>query len=84
MSTNDTSDHSTNKGDLDQLKGIGLRYRAILEQVGVASIKELRHRNAANLKVMIEARHGPVVGLSELQIRTWIDKANAHTDTHPA
>jgi predicted flap endonuclease-1-like 5' DNA nuclease len=65
------------QGDLDKLKGIGPRYREILEEIGVASIKELRHRNAAHLKEMIEARHGTVVGLSEHEAQTWIDEAKA-------
>ena len=64
-------------GDLEKLKGIGPKYRAILEEIGVASIKELRHRNAAHLKEMIETRHGPVVGLSEDETQTWIDEAKA-------
>jgi predicted flap endonuclease-1-like 5' DNA nuclease len=65
------------QGDLDKLKGIGPRYRQILEEIGVASIKELRHRNAAHLKEMIEERHGTVVGLSEHEAQTWIDEAKA-------
>lgn len=64
-------------GDLDKLKGIGPKYREILEGIGVASIKELRHRNAAHLKEMIEERHGAVVGLSEHEAQTWIDEAKA-------
>ena len=63
--------------DLDKLKGIGPKYREILEEVGVASIKELRHRNPAHLKEMIEQRHGTVVALSEHELRTWIDEAQA-------
>ena len=65
------------KGDLDKLKGIGPKYREILEEIGVASIKELRHRDAAHLKEMIEKRHGRVVGLSEHETQTWIDEAKA-------
>lgn len=65
------------QGDLDKLKGIGPRYQAILEEIGVASIKELRQRNAAHLKQMIEERHGSVVGLSEHETQTWIDEAKA-------
>lgn len=65
------------QGDLDKLKGIGPKYREILEGIGVASIKELRHRNAAHLKEMIEERHGTVVGLSEHEAQTWIDEAKA-------
>ncbi len=64
-------------GDLDKLKGIGPKYREMLEEIGVASIKELRQRNAAHLKQMIESRHGPVVGLSERETQTWIDEAKA-------
>ena len=64
-------------GDLDKLKGIGPKYRSILEEIGVASIRELRHRNAAHLKEMIESRHGAVVGLSEHETQTWIDEAKA-------
>jgi hypothetical protein len=80
MSTTDTGGHQVHEGDLDKLKGIGARYRAILEEVGVASIKGLRHRNAAHLKKMIEERHGAVVGLSKHQMQTWIDEANAFTE----
>ena len=69
------SEHVEN--DLDKLKGIGPKYRQILEDIGVASIKELRQRNAAHLKEMIEERHGTVVGLSEHETQTWIDEAKA-------
>ncbi len=64
--------------DLAELKGIGPKYAAILKEIGVDSIKELGHRNAARLKEMIETRHGDVVGLSEHECQTWIDEANAH------
>jgi predicted flap endonuclease-1-like 5' DNA nuclease len=63
--------------DLADLKGIGPKYAAILKEIGVDSIRELRHRNAANLKEMIESRHGTVVGLSEMECQTWIDEAKA-------
>jgi predicted flap endonuclease-1-like 5' DNA nuclease len=63
--------------DLADLKGIGPKYAAILKEIGVDSIRELRHRNAANLKEMIESRHGTVVGLSETECQTWIDEAKA-------
>jgi predicted flap endonuclease-1-like 5' DNA nuclease len=68
------------QGDLDKLKGIGPKYQEILEEIGVASIKELRQRNAAHLKQMIEERHGSVVGLSEHETQTWIDEAKAFTE----
>ena len=70
------SEHVAN--DLDKLKGIGPKYQEILESIGVDSIKELRHRNAAHLKEMIEERHGAVVGLSEHETQTWIDEAKVH------
>ena len=70
-----TSGHVEN--DLDKLKGIGPKYKAILEEVGVDSIKELRHRNPAHLKEMIEKRHGSVIGLSEEECSTWIEEAKA-------
>ena len=49
----------------------------MLEKIGVDSIKELSHRNAANLTKMIEERHGKVVGLSEAQVQGWIDEAKS-------
>lgn len=64
--------------DLDELKGIGPKHSQMLKDIGVDSIKELRHRNAAKLKEMIETRHGKVVGLSEKTCQTWIDEAKAH------
>ena len=63
------------ENDLDKLKGIGPQYKAMLKQIGIDSIKELRHRNPAHLKEMIEQRHGLVVGLSEQECRTWIEEA---------
>jgi predicted flap endonuclease-1-like 5' DNA nuclease len=66
------------ENDLANLKGIGPRYAEILKSIGVDSIKELRHRNPANLKNMIEERHGRVVGLSENECKAWIEEAKAY------
>ena len=66
--------------DLAELKGIGPKYAEMLKGIGVDSVKELRHRNPAHLKQMIEERHGPVVGLSEHEVQTWIDEAKAHPE----
>ena len=66
--------------DLDELNGIGPKYKEMLKSVGVDSIKELRHRNPANLKEMIEERHGAVVGLSEHETQSWIDEAKAYQE----
>ena len=49
----------------------------MLESIGVDSIKELSHRNAASLVSMIETRHGKVIGLSEAAVQGWIDEAKA-------
>ena len=64
--------------DLDELKGIGPKHAQMLKDIGVDSIKELRHRNAAKLKEMIETRHGKVVGLSENTCQTCIDEDKVH------
>ena len=65
------------QNDLDKLKGIGPKHKAMLKEIGVDSSKELRHRDPAHLKEMIEQRHGSVVGLSEQECRTWIEEAKA-------
>jgi predicted flap endonuclease-1-like 5' DNA nuclease len=67
----------TVENDLSKLKGIGPKYAEMLKSVGVDSIKELRHRNPASLKEIIETRHGKVVGLSENECKNWIDEAKA-------
>lgn len=63
--------------DLAEIKGIGPKHAEMLKSIGVDSIKELRRRNAAKLKEMIETRHGKVVGLSEKTCQNWIDQAKA-------
>ncbi len=65
------------ENDVYELQGIGPKHTEMLEKIGVDSIKELRHRNAASLKKMIEERHGNVVGLSEAMVQDWIDQAKA-------
>ena len=66
------------ENDLAELKGIGPKHAAMLKEIGVDSIKELRQRNAASLTQMIESRHGKVIGLSETAVQGWIDQAKAH------
>jgi predicted flap endonuclease-1-like 5' DNA nuclease len=65
------------ENDLYKLNGIGPKHTEMLESIGVDSIKELSHRNAASLKQMILERHGAVVGLSEAQVQGWIDEAKS-------
>jgi predicted flap endonuclease-1-like 5' DNA nuclease len=65
------------ENDLHQLNGIGPKHTEMLEAIGVDSIKELSHRNAASLTKMIADRHGRVVGLSEKQVSGWIAEAKS-------
>jgi predicted flap endonuclease-1-like 5' DNA nuclease len=65
------------ENDLHKLKGIGPKHTEMLESIGVDSIKELSHRNAASLVNMIETRHGKVIGLSEASVQGWIDEAKS-------
>jgi len=65
------------ENDLWKLKGIGPRHTEMLEKIGVDSIKELKHRNAASLFAMISERHGKVVALNEAVVQGWIDQAKA-------
>lgn len=67
------------ENDLSELKGIGPKHAEMLKSIGVDSIKELKHRNAAKLKEMIETRHGKVIGMSEKTCQTWIEEAKTHT-----
>jgi uncharacterized protein DUF4332 len=56
------------ENDLYKLNGIGPKHTEMLESIGVDSIKELSHRNAASLKEMIRVTtrpgHRPVGGFS--------------------
>lgn len=65
------------ENDLYKLVGIGPKITEILEGIGVDSVKELSHRNPANLTKMIEERHGDIIGVSEKQVQGWIDQAKA-------
>lgn len=65
------------ENDLARIKGIGPKYAEMLKSIGVDSVKELRHRNAANLKEMIETRHGAVIGLSVAECQDWVSQAKA-------
>lgn len=42
-----------NLADLMRIKGIGEEFSDLLEEAGVDTVKELRHRNAANLHTKI-------------------------------
>lgn len=65
------------ENDLARIKGIGPKHAEMLKGIGVDSVKELRHRNPANLKKLIESRHGAVIGLSLAQCEDWVNQAKA-------
>jgi predicted flap endonuclease-1-like 5' DNA nuclease len=69
------------ENDLYKLKGIGPKHTEMLESIGVDSIKELSHRNAASLTQMILDRHGRVIGVSEKQVAGWIEEAKGLQQT---
>jgi predicted flap endonuclease-1-like 5' DNA nuclease len=68
------------ENDLYKLKGIGPKRTAMLESIGVDSIKELRHRVPANLLEMITTRHGSPPGMGLRAVTNWINQAKAWKD----
>lgn len=63
------------ENDLHKLKGIGPKWTAALEKIGVDSIKELSHRNAESLAQMVTERKGAAGSLSPKRAQTWISQA---------
>lgn len=68
-----------NHADLIRIKGIGPQYAELLEAAGVDTVKELRHRNAANLAVKLieinEAKNIAGTTPNEKQVEGWIEEA---------
>lgn len=64
------------ENDLADVKGIGPKYAELLKDVGVDSVKELQHRNAANLIKTLEDKHGELP-VNENTVQGWIDEAKA-------
>jgi ADP-dependent phosphofructokinase/glucokinase len=68
-----------NRADLMRLKGVGRELANLLEEAGVDSTKELKHRNAEHLYERLHAlndekhitHHAP----SLKQVQDWIDEA---------
>jgi len=68
-----------NHSDLMRISGIGGEYAELLEAAGVDTVKELQHRNAANLAEALQktndekslTRQVP----SESMVTKWIDQA---------
>ncbi|WP_417684770.1 DUF4332 domain-containing protein [Roseibium sp.] len=68
-----------NMADLMRISGVGEEYSELLEAAGVDTVKELKHRNAANLAAKMAevneekklVRQVP----SESQVTKWVDQA---------
>ncbi|MBA2631505.1 MAG: DUF4332 domain-containing protein [Chloroflexi bacterium] len=63
------------KNDLGKLKGIGPKRTAMLDKIGVDSVKELAHRNADSLTETIRKRHGAAAGVNQKTVQGWITLA---------
>ena len=69
----------TNHADLFRINGIGPQFSELLEAAGVDTVKELRHRVAANLAAKVvevnEEKHLCRRVPSEIEIQKMIDQA---------
>lgn len=69
----------TNIADLMRVRGVGEEYSELLEAAGVDTVKELKHRNPANLAKALASANGKrqLVRLlpSEKRVVRWIDHA---------
>lgn len=69
----------TNHADLFRVKGIGPQFAELLEAAGVDTVKELQHRNAANLAAKIlevnEEKHLVRRVPVEVEVQRMIDGA---------
>lgn len=70
-----------NMADLMRISGVGEEYSELLEAAGVDTVKELKHRNAANLaSKMAEVNDAKKLTRrtpSESQVAGWIDQAKS-------
>lgn len=68
-----------NRADLMRISGVGKQYAELLETAGVDTIKELRHRNAANLATSVkeinESKKLAKATPTESMVSEWIEKA---------
>lgn len=68
-----------NHADLMRISGIGPQFAELLEAAGVDTVKELRHRNAANLAAKMseinEQKNLTNGSVSESQAAGWIEQA---------
>lgn len=70
-----------NRGDLMRLKGVGTEMANLLEEVGVDSVKELRHRRAENLHQRMQDVNGEKHIVQRpptlAQVQQWIEEAKS-------
>ncbi len=68
-----------NMADLFRIKGVATQYAELLEAAGVDTVKELRHRNAANLAEAMQATNAKKRLVrqvpSEKMVADWIAQA---------
>lgn len=75
-----------NRADLMRLKGVGTEMSNLLEECGVDSCKELRHRKPATLAEKLKAtndekhitHHAP----TEAQVTEWVHEAEQFSTQH--
>jgi len=68
-----------NQADLMRIKGVGKQFAELLEAAGVDTVKELKHRNAANLAVKMAEVNGEKkltrATPREDQVADWVEQA---------
>lgn len=76
-----------NRADLMRLKGVGMEMANLLEECGVDSIKELRHRKpdtlATKLKETNDAKHITHHAPTHGQVQEWITEAQTLSAQSP-
>ncbi len=70
-----------NMADLMRIKGVAEEYSELLEAAGVDTVKELKHRNAANLaqkmKEVNEEKKLVRLTPSESSVEKWVEQAKS-------
>ncbi|WP_349360028.1 DUF4332 domain-containing protein [Stappia sp.] len=70
-----------NMADLMRISGVGEEYSELLEAAGVDTVKELKHRNAANLHAKMAEVNGEKKLVRQLPsagaVEKWVEQAKA-------
>lgn len=70
-----------NMADLFRIKGVATQYAELLEAAGVDTVKELKHRNAANLSLAMRQANAARKLVRQLPaektVAGWIEQAKA-------